>query len=75
MIPRVLPVSRQLSSVPQTHRLSTLRAIADKTHAMTERIEFLNVEGHRVRDALREMPEDVDSRLTWLNSRLNSPSL
>lgn len=75
MIPRVIPGSRQLSSTPQTHRTATLRAIAEKTHAMTERIEYLKVEGQRTRDLLQHMPDDVDSRLAWLSSRLNAPNL
>lgn len=59
--------------MPQTHRTATLRAIAGKAHALSERIEFLKTESHRMSEILENVPEDVDSRLTWLNRQLNQP--
>jgi hypothetical protein len=72
MRPSSNPVARQLSSVPQTHRTSTLQAIAQKTHATTSRIEFLKDEGRRMRELLKQVPDDTSSRLAWLNSQLQS---
>lgn len=71
MQPRSNPVARQLSSMPQTHRASTLQAIAQKAHANNARIEFLKVEGQRVNDLLKHMPSDASSRLAWVNQQLN----
>lgn len=70
MIPKTNLAARQLSAKPQLHRTETLRAIADKTHTVTERIEFLKTEGQRMADLLKNVPDDTDSRLTWLNSQL-----
>jgi len=58
--------------MPQTHRTSTLRAIADKAHATTARIEFLKAEGQKLSELLEKVPEDSDSRLAWLNSQLHN---
>ncbi len=70
MIPKVNLSARQLSSVPQTHRTATLRAIADKTHAMTEEIKILAAQGTRMGEILAQIPEDAGSRLDWLNRQL-----
>ncbi|MFZ2803610.1 MAG: hypothetical protein WA001_00130 [Patescibacteria group bacterium] len=71
MMPKSNPAARQLSSVPQTHRASTLRAIAQKAHDVTARVQFLNTEGEKIRQLLENIPEDSDSRLAWLNSQLH----
>jgi len=63
--------ARQLSSAPQTHRTETLRAIAQKAHDSTARIQFLNTEAERVSQIVKSLPDDVDSRLTTLNNRLH----
>ena len=72
MQPKSNPLARQLSSTPQTHRTSTLRAIADKVHATTARIEFLKAEGQKLNELLDNVPEDTGSRLAWLNSQLHN---
>lgn len=59
--------------MPQTHRTATLRAIAGKAHALTEKIEHLKIDGNRMSDLLQNVPEDTDSRLTWLSRQLNQP--
>jgi len=63
---------RKIAAVHQTHRASTLRAIASKAHAIDSRIEFLKVQGERAKKALDSMPDDVNSRLAWLAQQLNS---
>lgn len=65
-------LSRPVSSIPKTHRASTLKAIANKTREHTERIEFLKAEGQRMRQLFHDMPEEADSRLAWLNRQLNN---
>ena len=55
---------------PQTHRTDTLSAIAKKVHDTTARIQFLKVEGQRMRELLDRVPSDTDSRLAWLNAQL-----
>lgn len=71
MMPKSNPAARQLSSVPQTHRTATLRAIAQKAHDATARIQFLNTEAKRMQELLDRVPEDSDSRLAWINSQLH----
>lgn len=61
---------RLLSSLPVMHRMTTLQAISDKTHAMTARIEFLKAKGVKIASLLGEMPQNASSRISWLNSKL-----
>jgi hypothetical protein len=72
MIPKSNPIARQLSSVPQTHRTSTLQAISQSAHKTTARIEFLKIEGQKIQELVDKMPEDASSRLAWLSSNLQS---
>lgn len=67
----MIPQVRKITSSPLTHRTETLRSIADKAHAVTARIEFLNTEGERMRQLLNNVPEDPGSRLAWLNNQLH----
>ena len=66
----MIPQIRKVSSVPQTHRDTTLRAIAGKAHDITARIERLRSEGDRFRQALQDAPEQ--NRLAWLNAQLHN---
>jgi len=61
-----------LQSIPQVHRAATLQAIAQKAHAIDSRIEFLRVQGEKTKQAIDGMPEDVNSRLSWLAQNLNA---
>ena len=61
-----------LNSTPQTHRTKVLRAIAEKAHDATARIQYLNVLARNAQEALDEMPDDVTDRLSWLNQRLHN---
>ncbi len=70
MKPMTNAKARQLSSVPTTHRESTLRAIGQKAHDVTARIEFLSVEGKRMADLVKNAPGDASSRLDWLHKQL-----
>jgi hypothetical protein len=64
-------VARQLSSVPTTHRPQVLQAISDKVHSVTAEIKYLQAEGHKLRDLVRDCPDDVHSKLDWIQSRLS----
>ncbi len=61
----------KLTQTHQTHRTQTLQAISQKAHAIDSRIEYLKVQGEKARRLLDDMPDDVSSRLAWLNSQLN----
>ncbi|MEK7473453.1 MAG: hypothetical protein AAB668_01855 [Patescibacteria group bacterium] len=63
---------RQLSSVPTTHRAATLNAISQKAHSNDARIEFLAIEGSRMKDLIKQAPGDASSRLDWLHHQLTS---
>ncbi len=73
ILPQSNLAARQLSSVPQTHRTETLRAIASKAHAIGERIQYLGTDAQRMSELLQNVPEDTSSRLTWLSAQLNQP--
>ena len=64
--------ARQLSSVPTTHRQSTLSAISAKAHSIDSRIEHLAVEGRRIANLVKHAPGDASSRLDWLHKQLNA---
>jgi hypothetical protein len=64
--------ARQLSSVPTTHRQSTLSAISAKAHSIDSRIEHLAVESKRLADLVKRAPGDGGSRLDWLAKQLNA---
>jgi len=64
--------ARQLSSVPNTHRPETLSAIGGKAHRNDSRIEYLAVEGKRMKDLIAKAPGDASSRLDWLHKQLTS---
>ena len=73
MIPQSNLAARQLSSIPQTHRTETLRAIAGKAHALSEKIQYLKTDGQRMSGMLQNVPENTGSRLAWLSAQLNQP--
>ncbi|HVM91050.1 MAG TPA: hypothetical protein VMU11_04105 [Verrucomicrobiae bacterium] len=64
--------ARQLSSIPTTHRESTLRAIGSKAHSIDSRIEHLAVEGRRIANLIKQAPGHGSSRLDWLHKQLNA---
>jgi len=64
--------ARQLSSVPNTHRQSTLNAISSKAHSIDSRIEHLAVEGRRMKELIAQAPGDATSKLDWLHKQLTS---
>lgn len=64
--------ARQLSSVPNTHRQSTLNAISAKAHSIDARIEHLAVESKRLADLVKQAPGTGGSRLDWLAKQLNA---
>jgi hypothetical protein len=70
MKPMTNTKARQLSSVPTTHRAATLNAISQKAHSIDARIEFLAVEGNRMKDLIKQAPGDASSRLDWLHKQL-----
>lgn len=65
-------VARQLSSVPQTHRASTLSAISQKAHDVTARIEHLKIEVKRMKDLAEKAPGQGQSRIDWIHNQLQS---
>jgi hypothetical protein len=64
--------SRQLSSVPKTHRDDTLSAIRQKNHDLGAKIERLRVDNKRMKDMIANAPGTGQSRLDWLAQQLNS---
>lgn len=70
MKPMTNAKARQLSSVPTTHRAATLNAIANKAHSIDSRIEFLAVEGKKMKDLIKQAPGNASSRLDWLHKQL-----
>ncbi|MDQ7815309.1 MAG: hypothetical protein RDU25_05930 [Patescibacteria group bacterium] len=71
MLPNANLQVRKLTHTHLTHRAQTLQAISQKAHAIDSRIEYLKVQGEKARKLLDDMPDDVSSRLAWLNSQLN----
>jgi hypothetical protein len=71
MQPKSNPVARKISSAPQTHRADTLSSISKKTHQATARIEYIRAEGQKMHEMLQHVPDDIGSRLAWLNNQLN----
>jgi hypothetical protein len=45
-------LTRQISSIPTTHRASTLQAISQKAHALTAQIVHVKANGQKMRDVL-----------------------
>lgn len=72
MLAKSNKIARQLSSVPQTHRTSTLSAISQKTHDLTARIEHLKIEVKRIKDLSEKAPGAGQSRIDWIHSQLNA---
>ena len=70
MQPQSNKVARQLSSMPTTHRQSVLQAISSHVHKVTADIKHIQAEGQRLRGLIEECPEDVTSKLDWINARL-----
>ena len=67
-------VARQLSSMPVTHRQSTLSAISAKTHSLTAQITHLGVESARLKDLVDGAPGNGVSRLDWIHQQINKPN-
>ena len=47
-----MQLTRQLSSVPTTHRASTLQAISQKAHDLTAQIVHVKANGQKMREIL-----------------------
>lgn len=72
MMPKSNKVARQLSSMPNTHRQSTLSAISAKAHATTSEIKRLGVEANRLKELIDKAPKgDGLSRLDWIHQQLH----
>lgn len=67
----MIPQVRKVSSIHITHRQDTLEAISKKAHSINARVEFLHHEAERLNSLLQNVPEDVGSRLDWLNRQLS----
>ena len=63
---------RQLSSMPNTHRATTLNAIRQHTHALGSKIEYLKTEHQRMKKMIAKAPGQGQSRLDWLANQLNA---
>lgn len=63
-------VSRQLSSVPQTHRQSVLQSISNKAHNDTSKIVHVQAKANKLQQLFTEAPKDVQSRIDWIHQRL-----
>ena len=63
--------ARQLSSVPTTHRQSVLSSISGHHRGENEKIVWLKNEAARLASEVRDVPEDTDSRLAWINAQLH----
>ena len=72
MLAKTNKVARQLTSMPQTHRTSTLAAISQKTHDLTARIVHLGVEIQRIKDVTANAPGQGQSRLDWIHRQLQA---
>ncbi|MCC7522318.1 hypothetical protein IT407_00745 [Candidatus Uhrbacteria bacterium] len=71
MMPKSNKVARQLSSMPNTHRQSTLSAISAKAHAITSEIKHLGVEVDRLKNLMERAPKgDGLSRLDWIHRQI-----
>jgi hypothetical protein len=70
---------RKLSSVHRTHRDQVLSAIGDKHHKLNARIDHSRGSAMKFRDSLHtftaSMPEDVGSRLDWMQKQLNAKNI
>lgn len=72
MKPQSNKAARQLSSMPNTHRQSTLSAISAKTHSVTSEIKRLGVEANRLKELIDKAPKgDGLSRLDWIHQQLH----
>jgi hypothetical protein len=71
MKPMTNAKARQLSSVPTTHRAATLNAISQKAHSNDARIEFLMVEGQRLKEIVQNAPGAGQSRIDWIHKQLH----
>jgi hypothetical protein len=63
-------VARQLSSIPQTHRASTLQAISSKTHDIAAKIVHLKLEAEKAKNLFDQVPANVTSRLDWIHAQV-----
>ncbi|MEI7512764.1 MAG: hypothetical protein WCK01_04905 [Candidatus Uhrbacteria bacterium] len=67
--------ARIISTTP-THRTSTLSAIGGAAHRNDSRIEYLGVQGKRMKELIarahEENPDVASSRLDWLQKQLTS---
>lgn len=63
---------RPLSSMPNTHRQSTLSAISTRIHDLTAQVQHVKIEGQRMRDLVKSAPGAGQSRLDWIHNQLNS---
>jgi len=72
MLAKSNKVARQLSSVPQTHRTSTLSAISQKAHDLTARIEHLKIDVKRMKDLSDKAPGQGQSRIDWIHNQLQA---
>ncbi len=61
---------RITSSTSQAQHPRTLRAIAEKTDELTSHLTVLAAESERVSALIQQIPDDVSSRLAWLNNNL-----
>lgn len=57
--------------MPATHRQSTLSSIAGHHHGENSKIMWLKMDASRLVNELRDVPEDTDSRLAWINAQLH----
>ncbi len=68
--------SRQITSPIQTHRSATLSSIAAKHQALNSRIQHSGALAASFRKSLqdleKDMPDDLGSRLDWLQKQLNN---
>jgi hypothetical protein len=71
MMPSSNMKARQLSSVPATHRQSTLSSISGHHHGENSKIVWLKSDAARLASEVRDIPEDTDSRLAWINAQLH----
>jgi hypothetical protein len=71
MQPQSNKIARQLSSMPQTHRQSTLSAIAQKHHQLNAAVAMNFNKAEKLKALLDEAPAHAPSRLAWVQSQLN----
>lgn len=67
----MVPQVRKISSVPHAGA-TTLQAITDDTQSLTARVQAIEVKSEKTQTALRNVPDDVGSRLDWLSGQLGN---